>query len=46
MPNEKVTLKLNLPIDQIEWIAKQKNTDLNELFKEMIYEYWKKQESD
>ena len=46
MPNEKVTLKLNLPIDQIEWIAKQKKQDLNELFKEMIYEYWKKQESD
>lgn len=46
MPNEKATLKLNLPIDQIEWIAKQKKQDLNELFREMIYEYWKKQESD
>lgn len=45
MPNEKVSLKLNLPIDQVEWISKQKNTDLNALFKDMIYEYWRKQES-
>ena len=46
MPNEKVTLKLNLPIDQIEWISKQKNTDLNELFKEMIYKFWNNQASN
>ncbi|KMY48736.1 hypothetical protein [Peribacillus loiseleuriae] len=42
MPNEKVTLKLNLPIDQKEWLSKQKNAILNEIFKEMIYEVWRK----
>lgn len=42
MPNEKIALKLYLPFDQVEWISKQKNKDLNEIFKEMIYEYWKK----
>lgn len=41
MPKEKVTLKLNLPIDQTEWISKQKNAKLNETFKEMIYEFWR-----
>ena len=46
MPNKKMNLKLNLPIDQIEWLHKQKNKDLNEMFKEFIYEYWKKQASD
>lgn len=42
MPNEKVNLKLNLPIDQVEWLDKQKGKELNDLFKELIYEYWKK----
>lgn len=42
MPNEKVTLKLNLPIDQIEWLKKQKSKDLTEIFKESIYDYWRK----
>ena len=46
MPNEKVTLKLNLPIDQIEWLSKQKNAELNEIFKEMIYKFWKEQASN
>ena len=42
MPNEKVTLKLNLPIDQAEWLTKQKKRDLEEIIKETIYNYWKK----
>ena len=42
MPNEKITLKLNLPIDQTEWLSKQKVKDLNNIFKELIYEYWGK----
>lgn len=42
MSIEKVALKLNLPIDQVEWISKQKKADLNEIFKKMIYEYWEK----
>ncbi|WP_174734385.1 hypothetical protein [Mesobacillus harenae] len=43
MPNEKVTLKLNLPIDQAEWLKKQKAKDLNAIFKELLYEYIRKQ---
>jgi hypothetical protein len=46
MPYEDVRLKLKLPIDQVEWMKTQKNKELNELFKEFIYEYWKKQESE
>ena len=42
MPNENVSLKLNLPIDQVEWLKKQKKQHLNQLFTEMIYEKWKK----
>lgn len=42
MPNEKVTLKLKLPIDQSEWLNKQKGEDLAGIFKEAIYDYWKK----
>ncbi|MGP7819672.1 hypothetical protein [Niallia sp. 01092] len=42
MPNEKVILKLNLPIDQAEWIKQKKNKELAEIFKEAIYDYWKK----
>ncbi|MBB6443946.1 hypothetical protein [Bacillus benzoevorans] len=42
MPNEKMKLKLSLPIDQVEWLEKQKPGDINEMFKEMIYDYWKK----
>ncbi|MEH7308857.1 hypothetical protein [Neobacillus drentensis] len=45
MPNEGVSCKLNLPIDQVEWIKKQKKKTLNEIFQNMIYEYWEKQES-
>jgi hypothetical protein len=42
MPNERVTLKLNLPIDQAEWLKGQKTKELNDLFKELIYQYWNK----
>jgi hypothetical protein len=46
MPYEDVRLKFTLPIDQVEWMKTQKNKALNEMFKEFIYEYWKKQESE
>lgn len=42
MPNEDVSLKLKLPIDQVEWLKKQKKKDLNEMFTHLIYEIWKK----
>lgn len=42
MPNEKIKLKLSLPIDQVEWLEKQKAADINEMFKELIYHYWNK----
>jgi hypothetical protein len=44
MPNEKMTLKLNLPIDQIEWLKRQKAQELNAIFKDFIYDYWRKLE--
>lgn len=46
MPSENVRLKLKLPIDQSEWLKNHKEDDLNEIFREAIYEYWRKQESD
>ncbi|WP_040208863.1 hypothetical protein [Neobacillus jeddahensis] len=42
MPIEEIKIKLNLPIDQVEWLKKQKKGGLNELFKELISEYWNK----
>jgi hypothetical protein len=42
MPDEKITLKMKLPIVQVEWLKMQKNEDLTEIFKEAIYDYWKK----
>ncbi len=42
MPDEEVSLKLKLPIDQVEWLKNQKKRDLSEIFKEFIYDYWKK----
>ncbi|MCS0670488.1 hypothetical protein [Cytobacillus firmus] len=39
MPNEKITLKLNLPINQVEWLKGQKNKELNQLFKELLKGY-------
>jgi hypothetical protein len=44
MPIEEVRLKLKLPIDQVEWLKEQKPKDLNEIFKEMIYELLKNQD--
>ncbi len=46
MPDEEVKIKLKLPIDQVEWLTKQKKGALNELFKEFIYDYWKKQRKE
>jgi hypothetical protein len=43
MPNENISLKLNLPIDQVEWLKKQKKARLNEMISTFISEYWKKQ---
>jgi hypothetical protein len=45
MPNEDVSIKLNLPIDQVEWLKKQKKKTLNEIFQEMIYQYRGNQDS-
>lgn len=44
MPIEEARLKLKLPIDQVEWLKNQKTKDLNDIFKEMIYELWKSQD--
>jgi len=46
MPMEKINLKLNLPIDQVEWLQKHKRKELNEIFVEMISDYWHKQQKD
>jgi hypothetical protein len=45
MPNEDVSVKLNLPIDQVEWLKKQKKKTLNEILQKIIYDYWEKQDS-
>ncbi|MDR6123100.1 hypothetical protein QFZ87_002697 [Bacillus sp. SLBN-46] len=42
MPDEEFSIKLKLPIDQVEWLKNQKRARLNELFKEVIYYLWKK----
>jgi hypothetical protein len=44
MPNENVSLKLTLPINQVEWLKKQKKASLNEMIKEFISDYLKQQE--
>ena len=41
MPDEKITLKLKLPIDQAEWLGKQ-GRNLNRILTEAIYDYWEK----
>jgi hypothetical protein len=46
MPNEDVSLKLNLPIDQVEWLKKQNKKTLNEIFQKMIAEYWEKHDTN
>jgi hypothetical protein len=45
MPDEDIRLKLNLPIDQVEWLKKQKKQFLNDMLKEMIYEFWKREKN-
>jgi hypothetical protein len=42
MPNENISLKLNLPINQVEWLKEQKKASLNEMLQEFISEYWKR----
>lgn len=42
MPNDKINLKLNLPIDQVEWLKTQPSHTLNDLFTKLIYDYWEK----
>lgn len=42
MPNKKVKLNLTLPIDQVEWLEKKKAKDINEMVKELFYDYWVK----
>lgn len=44
MPDEEVSIKLKLPIDQVEWLKAQKKAELNKLFKEFIDGYWNKQD--
>ncbi|PLS16805.1 hypothetical protein CVD28_17195 [Bacillus sp. M6-12] len=46
MPDENIRLKLTLPIDQAEWLKSQKQSDLNQFFKEAINNYWKKQTTE
>lgn len=41
MPDEEISVKLKLPIDQVEWLKNQKKAGLNEIFKEVIYHLWK-----
>lgn len=36
MPIEPITLKIKLPIDQIEWLKKQKKGDLQEMFSDFV----------
>ncbi|WP_026572950.1 hypothetical protein [Bacillus sp. UNC438CL73TsuS30] len=43
MPDEDISLKLKLPIDQVEWLKSQKKARLHEMVKEFIYEYWEKE---
>lgn len=41
MPDEKITIKVTLPIDQVEWLKEQKHTELSRMLNEMIKDYWK-----
>jgi hypothetical protein len=43
MPNERINIRLNLPIDQVEWLQEHKSKELNQIFKELIYNFWKRQ---
>ena len=39
MPDEKITLKLTLPIDQVEWLREKKPKELKQIIKAMIYDH-------
>ncbi|RSK28789.1 hypothetical protein EJF36_18970 [Bacillus sp. HMF5848] len=41
MPTEKITLKLTLPIDQVEWLKSQKNRDVQRVISELLYQHMK-----
>ncbi len=38
MPDEKITLKLTLPIDQVEWLRGKTSKELKQIFKAIIYD--------
>ncbi|WML39934.1 hypothetical protein RCG19_22670 [Neobacillus sp. OS1-2] len=42
MPMEDCSIKLKLPIDQVEWLKSQKKSTLSELFQEFVRDYWNK----
>lgn len=42
MPEEDITLKIKLPINQVDWLKSQKKRQLNQLVRDFIYEYWEK----
>ncbi len=42
MPDKRIKLNLTLPIDQVEWLEKRKVKNINEMVKELIYDYWMK----
>lgn len=42
MPDEKISLKLNLPINQVEWLRSHKGKELNDLFEILIEDYLRK----
>ena len=39
MPDEKITLKLTLPIDQVEWLRGKKPRELKQMIKAFIYDH-------
>ena len=41
MPDEKITLKLTLPIDQVEWLRTKKPKEINQIMKSIIYGHMK-----
>jgi hypothetical protein len=45
MPIEEISMKLKLPIEQVEWLKSQKKRRINEMFQEFIVEYRKKEDS-
>ncbi len=39
MPDEKISLKLTLPIDQVEWLRGKTSKELKQIFKAIIYDH-------